>query len=70
MSAALEVELVCRQAYRDNPGCTKGLFAYRYELQSDGSCIAFWADDPAGTVKQKGFASLADASRWSPRNEA
>jgi hypothetical protein len=69
VTAAEEVSKVCQQAYKDQPDRTD-LHAYRYEPQEDGSCIAFWANDPSGTVKKAWFPSLAIASEWSPRDEA
>jgi hypothetical protein len=69
MIAAEEVAAVCKQAYLDHPERTEGLHAYRYEVQPDGSCIAYWANDPSGEVKERTFDSLATASGWSPRDE-
>jgi hypothetical protein len=69
MIASEEVAAVCKQAYLDHPERTEGLHAYRFEVETDGSCIAFWANDPTGEVKQKEFASLELAGKWSPRDE-
>jgi hypothetical protein len=46
-----------------------GLHAYRYEVLSDDSVIAIYANDPSGQIKLKSFANLETASFWSPRNE-
>lgn len=44
-----------------------GLHAYRYEVLDDDSVVALYANDPSGEVKVKAFESLAEASKWSPR---
>jgi hypothetical protein len=68
-AAAKEVSAVCKRAYEQHPDKTEGLHAYRYEVNKDGSCTAYWANDPTGKVKTKKFDSLEEASLWSPRDE-
>jgi hypothetical protein len=46
-----------------------GLHAYSYEELGDGSVVALWANDEAGDVKTKAFASMEEASLWTPRDE-
>lgn len=75
--AAQEVSIVCRKGHADaevipalaRKRVTHGLHAFRYEVLEDGSCVALWANDPAGTVKIKAFSSLQEASLWTPREE-
>lgn len=46
-----------------------GLHAYRYEPCSDGSVVAFYVNERNGAIKMKAFASIEEASQWSPRDE-
>jgi hypothetical protein len=46
-----------------------GLHAYRYEVMDDESVVALYANDPSGEVKFKTFEDMAQASKWSPRDE-
>lgn len=50
----------------DNDG---GFHAYRYEVCSDGSVVALYVTDTEPNVQMMAFASMEEASLWSPRDE-